>query len=101
MEREKEIERKKKKKKKDEEAYTRGKVMRAPQMRQAPIALNASLKQREMMRRDIRNQARIKDAQMEYEKRKEMAQRQMVQRQMEQRSDQNMRVQPMSKGKKA
>ena len=96
MEREKQIERKKKKKKKDEEAYTKGKVMRAPQMRQAPIALNASLKQREMMRRDIRNQAQIKDAQMEYEKRKVMAQRQM-----EQRSAQNMRVQAMSKGKKA
>jgi len=96
MERERDAETKKKKKKKGEEAYTKGKVMRAPQMRQAPVALNASLKQREMMRQDIRNQARIKDAQMEYEKRKEMAQRQM-----EQRSDPNMRVQPMSKGKKA
>jgi len=105
----------KKKKKKKEEFYEKRNVVRAPQQRQAPIALNSSLKQREMARRDVRKQSQIKDAQMEQEKRKMMAQRQMeqenrrqmvarntqIQRQERMKQGQTMRVQPVSRGKKA
>ena len=54
MEREKDADKKKKKKK---EFYEKSKVARSPQQRQAPVALNSSLKQRETARRDLRKQS--------------------------------------------
>lgn len=113
MDREKDAE-KKKKKKKQEDAYTKSKVMRAPPQRRAPlIPTNFTMdKQKmEMVRRKIRSQNQIKDAQMEMVRQKNMEiqrqnqmmqiQRQNQMRDLRQMNEQNMRVQQMSRGKKA
>ena len=105
MEREKDAE-KKKKKKKQEDAYTKNRVMRAPQQRRQapPMPTNFSMdKQKmDMMRRKMFSQNKIKDAQMEMVRQKNMEiQRQNQMRDARQMNEQNMRVQQMSKGKKA
>ena len=123
---------KKKKKKMQEDIYTKSKVMRAPPQRKAPPMppnFRMGKEKMEMMRRQVRSQNQIKDAQMEQVKRKNMeiqAQNQMMQmqrqnqmmqmqrqnqmmqiqrqnqaRDLEQMNEQNMRVQQMSRGRKA
>jgi hypothetical protein len=114
---------KKKKKKMQEDVYTKSKVMRAPPQRKAPPMppnFRMGKEKIEMMRRQVRSQNQIKDSQMEQVKRKNMeiqAQNQMMQMQRQnqmmqiqrqnqardlgQMNEQNMRVQQMSRGRKA